>query len=51
MAMAKEKISGKFIWATELWHAQLLDYEKKESLLKRLFKSSKKQSKQEEAHR
>ena len=45
MAMAKEKESGEFLWGTEVWHARLLQYDVKEGLLKRMFKTSRKSEK------
>jgi hypothetical protein len=40
MAMAKEKDSGDYLFATEMWHHRLLQFEVKEGILKKLFGSS-----------
>jgi hypothetical protein len=34
-AMAKDKDSGEYLLATEIWHRRLLDYEEKTSTTKR----------------
>lgn len=37
MAMAKDKDSGKYLWATEMWSQRLLNYDEKHGFLARLF--------------
>ena len=41
LAMAKEKGTGEYFWGTEVWHSRLLDYDTKQSMIKRFFASSK----------
>ena len=36
MAMAKDKDTGNYLWATEMWHKKLLDYETKPGVVARL---------------
>lgn len=54
MAMAKEKESGEFLWATEVWHSRLLDFESKEGtsngIFKRMFGASTKKTNPEQEH-
>lgn len=44
MAMAKEKGSGEYLWATEMWHKRLLNYEEKPGRVARLFSPRSKKS-------
>lgn len=37
MSMAREKNSGEYLWATEMWHKRLLNYEEYPGRLARLF--------------
>ena len=37
MAMAKDKDSGEYLWATEMWSQRLLNYDEKHGFLARLF--------------
>jgi len=37
MAMAKDKDSGEYLWATEMWNQRLLNYDEKHGFLARLF--------------
>ena len=36
MAMAKDKDTGCYLWATEMWHKKLLDYDTKPGIVARL---------------
>jgi len=37
MSMAKDRSSGSYLWATELWHKRLLNYHEKPSGFSRFF--------------
>jgi uncharacterized membrane protein len=37
MSMAMEKSSGKYLWATEIWHRRLLIYDEKPGRLSQMF--------------
>lgn len=41
MSMAKEKDSQEYLWATEMWHKRLLDFDESPGRLARFFSSSK----------
>ena len=41
MSMAREKDSQEYLWATEMWHKRLLDYDVSPGRLARFFSSSK----------
>lgn len=40
MSMAKEKTSGEYLWATEMWHKRLLNFDECPGRLARLFSGS-----------
>ena len=40
MAMAKDQKTGDYLWATEMWHKNLIEYDLKGGLLSRVFGSS-----------
>ena len=44
MAMAKDQKTGDYLWATEMWHKNLIEYDLKGGLLSRVFGSSSKSS-------
>jgi hypothetical protein len=42
MAMAKEKETGIYMWATEMWHKRLLEFDRKPGIVARLFSKKEK---------
>jgi len=44
MAMAKEKKSGEYLWATEMWHKRILNFDQKPGLVGRFFASRSKKT-------
>lgn len=40
MSMAKDKRTGEYMWATEIWHKRLLNYDERPQGLSRFFSGS-----------